>query len=484
MDVTASLISIVDAAWKVSQYLKDVKKGGSERQQLDGEVLSIYHLFHGLRDQFSEEITQDDEAYLRPIRTLLEPNGVISQLKSTLEDITAKLHKASETKVGRISQSFLWPFQKDDVKDLIQRLDRLKTSVTLALGQVHTEQGRIGNLMVSDIQLAVSTQRFLDIVEWISPLHFLLTKDSPLKKALPGTGRWFLDGDEFKIFKSGIVPAMWCSGIPGAGKTCLASAAFEELVAGADEKAAVMIAFCAFDIPKTHVATEMLWSLLRQLVQIRGTCSERVDKLYTDNIQGQQAQSRPSVDELCKVLAAELGDFDKSFLVLDGLDEMPDQGEREELLQRLESMDPRPRLMVTSRPLGDIQEWFTESATEGGYRVALPTTPTFAYCEICYSATTSYYDCTTCDYNICFTCYAENETCGICKKEDFELEYSSSVIIAARPEDIEQYINSRIDDNKALQRLIARGKVRDRGKDLRSEVIMKVKKDAQDMYVS
>lgn len=495
MDVTASLVSIVDAAWKVTKYLKDVKKGGSERQQLDGEVLSIYHLFHGLRDQFSEENIQKNETYLRPIRTLLAPNGIISQLKFTLEEITAKLHKASQTQTGKIAQSFLWPFQKDDAKELIQRLDRLKTSVTLALGQVQIEQAKIGNLMVSDIQLAVSTQHFREIVEWISPLHFLTTKDSPLKKALPGTGRWFLDGDEFQIFKSGIVPVMWCSGIPGAGKTCLASAAFEELAASPDEKTAVLIAFCAFDVPKTHNATDMLWSLLRQVVEIKGTCSERVEDMYTatehggeqqiqSRPQAQQTQSRPSADELCKVLGEELNDFEKVFLILDGLDEMPDQREREDLLNRLEALDPRPKLMVTSRPLGHIKSWFTETATEEGYRIAPTSTQSFTYCEVCYSAVTSYYECVDRHYTICFPCFAEHHTCETCKGEDFDLVYSGSVVIAASPEDIEQYVNSRIDGNSALKRLIARGKPSNGGKDLRSEVIVKVKEDAQEMYIS
>ena len=111
-----------------------------------------------------------------------------------------------------------------------------------------------------------------------------------------------------------------------------------------DEAIACVYCGCSENI----TPVDIVGSLLKQLTQRRIMVSERLKALYYRNV---AVQTRPTVTELCSVLAEELGNFVRVFLVIDGLDECSEsQMTRSDLLSELCKRQPALRLMVTSRP--------------------------------------------------------------------------------------------------------------------------------------
>lgn len=101
----------------------------------------------------------------------------------------------------------------------------------------------------------------------------------------------------------------------------LASAAVSHLFTGGVDRTAILIAFCAFDEPRTHTARGILASLLRQILQLQDMLSEPMKKLYTEHATGKKP-TQLSLDEICGALSSELERFQATFVILDGLDEI------------------------------------------------------------------------------------------------------------------------------------------------------------------
>ena len=64
--------------------------------------------------------------------------------------------------------------------------------------------------------------------------------------------------------------------------------------------------------------------------------------------------TRPALDALCGLLQAELRNRSKIFIVLDALDECPDdEGNRSTLLDAIRALDPIPNILIASRTFDD-----------------------------------------------------------------------------------------------------------------------------------
>lgn len=74
----------------------------------------------------------------------------------------------------------------------------------------------------------------LDLMKWISPINTAAKQADKLKLRLSGTGRWFLETNEFVTWfnqdqDQKISRTLFCPGAPGTGKTLMISAVIDEL---------------------------------------------------------------------------------------------------------------------------------------------------------------------------------------------------------------------------------------------------------------
>lgn len=134
LSVTASVIAVLQLAAKATQYVKDVKNGSADRVRLRDEMRNAVCLLEMLKDRIEDsQDVLDAEAPLKPvsIKSLGSPDGPLLLFKRILEDIVKKL--APQDRLRRLSKPFTWPFDKKDIAELLDALERLKTHFGLVL---------------------------------------------------------------------------------------------------------------------------------------------------------------------------------------------------------------------------------------------------------------------------------------------------------------------------------------------------------------
>ncbi|KAH0561960.1 hypothetical protein GP486_003332 [Trichoglossum hirsutum] len=167
----------------------------------------------------------------------------------------------------------------------------------------------------------------------------------------PGTGAWLFKAPEFELWASSPQSTcLWCYGIPGSGKTILASSAIDELHSEANaDTTAIIYYYCDYSDPKTLNASSIIGTLIQQLLLLKGLTDEieiRIEQAYVLGLK------EPLGEDLFAILDLAVKIFSKAFIVVDGLDECPaeDQATILSLVNHLtQSEDPLIRILIFSR---------------------------------------------------------------------------------------------------------------------------------------
>jgi hypothetical protein len=178
MDPATSVLSIIHEALKIAKYIGDVHEGHKERKQLSQEMVAVYQLFLGIQDQFAVEGWESDETWSRAIRPLFRSGGVIEKLRDTLSSVVGRLTLPEHETLKRIGRALKWPFEKDEIQELIDRIHTSLQMVMIALTQANLEIGKDTHTIVTDAKGVLQAQELQKILHWISPLDFRAAQES------------------------------------------------------------------------------------------------------------------------------------------------------------------------------------------------------------------------------------------------------------------------------------------------------------------
>ncbi|KAJ7152062.1 hypothetical protein C8R46DRAFT_913514 [Mycena filopes] len=180
------------------------------------------------------------------------------------------------------------------------------------------------------------------IIDWFSPINFFRQHADIASARQKETGRWLLVNPHFQDWKEGLGRTLWCHGIPGAGKTVLASMVVDHL--SQDTTARTACIYLNHKETKAQTPANLLASIWRQLV-ICGRDISAVKTLYQKH---SEKQTTPSLAEIVNIVHSEIG-MSKVYIVVDAVDEYPEDL-RQILLPALTAMGPTCNLMMTARP--------------------------------------------------------------------------------------------------------------------------------------
>lgn len=122
----------------------------------------------------------------------------------------------------------------------------------------------------------------------------------------------------------------------------------------------VAVMYCNYKERDVQSPVNLMASLWRQLV-LDHPISSMVKDLHRRH---DETGTQPSLDEVVEVLRSVIQTFSEVFVVVDGLDECPeDDNIRQTLLISLQEVQPTTHLMFTSRPHVNIVTDFPESVT-------------------------------------------------------------------------------------------------------------------------
>jgi hypothetical protein len=165
----------------------------------------------------------------------------------------------------------------------------------------------------------------------------------------PETGKRVFDNAEFKAWSQSEGTSLWMHGIPGAGKTILCSSIIDYL----QELHPNRVVYYYFDFAdsKKQSVSSLLNSIIFQLTSVAHTIPVPALELF-ERCNGLQ---QPGLDELFGVFVAVLADSEKTFLLVDALDECLEEERRFFKLFFGDSLPAGLNISITSRKEPDIE---------------------------------------------------------------------------------------------------------------------------------
>ena len=213
-------------------------------------------------------------------------------------------------------------------------------------------------------------------MDWLSPTDFPAQQSDLIRKCQQGTGQWFIDSAEYRKWLGEAGKALYCPGIPGAGKTMISALIIDHLWKEFQHDGDTGIAFiyCNYNRQQEQTLGNLLASILKQLVQDQDALSTEVKLLHKRHI---DKRTRPSDHELMTVLRSTVSNYNRTFIVCDALDECSgEESIRTRLLHVLFALQKQQHanILATSRPLPDVTTAFKDDlsveirASEGDVR--------------------------------------------------------------------------------------------------------------------
>ncbi|WKT53739.1 Patatin-like phospholipase domain [Fusarium oxysporum f. sp. vasinfectum] len=176
------------------------------------------------------------------------------------------------------------------------------------------------------------------------------------------TGQWFLN-DPFKRWKTEAKSFVWLIGKPGLGKTILSSAIIDTLEKESD--GIVIYFYISFrdeaTQDPTNIRTSLLMQLVRQLVREDEIKRDHfyIPKVFQALFEKYSHSQHPLDEHVDKTFEGLLHESKHTYIVIDALDECPDQISRRRILEFLEHLrqtsDESVHVLVTSRQETDIK---------------------------------------------------------------------------------------------------------------------------------
>ncbi|KAH6664496.1 hypothetical protein B0J14DRAFT_523182, partial [Halenospora varia] len=241
-------------------------------------------------------------------------------------------------------------------KDLLRRIPPNKVEAEKRIGEIISDvQEGVGNLLRAQFNRDDEA-----ILQWLTELEYAPQQNDYIKRRQEGTGQWLLASTEFQTFLDFDKQTLFCPGIPGAGKTILASIVIDDLGKRYSSNTTIGIAYvyCNFRRQGEQKADDLLANLLKQLAQRQPSLPNSVKDLYN---QHQVRKTRPSLEEISRALQSVAAMYSRVFVIVDALDECQvSDNSRSRLLSELFSLQAKTKanLFATSRPNHYIEREF------------------------------------------------------------------------------------------------------------------------------
>jgi hypothetical protein len=226
------------------------------------------------------------------------------------------------------------------------------------LSQTTTQSASTAQIVAQNQRImdAQQSDEFRKIVAWLAPPDPGTNHDTARQRHESQTGDWLLKSSQYQSWKTGVVSHLWMYGKAGCGKTILCSTAIEDIRVTCEQDANTSFAFFYFSFSDERKQSDS--DLLRSLVAQLGWREPGLSMLRQAYGDAKRSVLRP--DELEKILLASIRSCSKVYLLIDALDECPEDHEtRQSVLARIERLTqdaPNLRILATSRELDRIRK--------------------------------------------------------------------------------------------------------------------------------
>ncbi|RSL38411.1 hypothetical protein CEP53_014893 [Fusarium sp. AF-6] len=352
LSLTTSIITVLQVSTKATHYVFSAKGATKHKRRLHEEIRGCEGMLLRLLDILEHE--RSDPARAPTISLLEGPHSPFKRLETLFESIRVKL--APKQGLARVTSSLAWQFNEKDVSDLIAAIQREKSLLHLLLdndsrdllkGFIQTAQDNHNHLTELMQSLKDESDQQNDQLEELS---------TALESLHTCQQSWLLDSPQFQAWTRGDFQTLYCPGIPGAGKTILASLVIDHLqTQHQSEDVGVVYAFCNFSRREEQTPKNLLAALLRQTVHGKAKIDGRIESMYELRHDGESALSR---EKITQELESCISSHSRVFIVVDAVDGLDTC--RHGFLTSLTALSARlvgkMSLFITSRIVPEIAE--------------------------------------------------------------------------------------------------------------------------------
>ena len=252
--------------------------------------------------------------------------------------------------VNILAKSLWKPVKRDfesTVDKLESALDDVKDEASLAEKEAASKER---DRAIEQARVTENRSLF----EWLDPVQPHTNYEKAASLHEQHTGQWIFSNPAFQTWLDASSGTLWLHAKPGAGKTIMASTVIthlNDLVSG--KEAIVLYYFCDYKDPKTQSARKAIETLIADICRQNDRAlafMADLSKRYRD------VGSSCSLADLFEAFMKCLAMVNRTYTVVDALDECNDRIELIALLRRAASTTPSLRLLMTSREEYDVQE--------------------------------------------------------------------------------------------------------------------------------
>ncbi|KAI4261371.1 MAG: hypothetical protein L6R42_003429 [Xanthoria sp. 1 TBL-2021] len=365
LSITASVITVADAAHRIVKYILDVKNASSDLCNLMTELQSLRNELENFANLSKRaEINCDSEStsklpMLQQLTDLGNSSSPLACCHQQLKTLVEELERAEWGPLGSKRDASVkavkWPSKQKEITKTRERMNNLMKSLSSGLRYDEVNLAMDTNTRVRSVdRQAQSIQEDLkqdQIIKWLNaPDAALSHHQASEKRGAETTGRWFIDSGDYAKWKVEPHSIYWLHGILGCGKTILASTIIDDLSKCCAPSPSTLAYFYCSD---RQDCAQILRSLLRQLASQSRECLEMLAALYFGHDKGLKHPSRAA---LSTCLRSMVGLYGTTFIVLDALDECKSRGELMDLIENIDSWrEADYHILVTSRSELDIR---------------------------------------------------------------------------------------------------------------------------------
>ena len=307
--------------------------------------------------------------------------GDLKRLSEKLQELKTKDPEGFREKVKAQFQRNAFPFKEQSLKELRSSADEAQSRLAFAL-QILELTERLKSQRVldyleawsSDVSITIDeisdnakqllsfarSEEIDKIKNWLSPPDPWTNHFAARHLHQAETGKWVLENDAYKAWLGGSTRHLWLHGKAGCGKTILSSTMVENVLHHCRQ--AVDFGSAPFYFTFSDKAKQTYEALLRSLAAQLGTQEPGLAVMREKYDQRHNLKGGFSIEILLPLLLDVLAVYDTTFVVLDALDECPEDSgvfsERSKLFAGLGYLSKEAanlKILMTSRDIPDIR---------------------------------------------------------------------------------------------------------------------------------
>ena len=133
LSISASITALLQLTSSIVKYINDAQDASKEQIRLRDDISSASWSLYMLKERLGE--ANGELVSHHSITLLGGPDGPVTKFRQLLEDLSAKLtpKTGKSHRLAKAGKALAWPFQKEEVKDLLSAVERQKSLFHLAL---------------------------------------------------------------------------------------------------------------------------------------------------------------------------------------------------------------------------------------------------------------------------------------------------------------------------------------------------------------